>query len=696
MHTGGAMLKRASISFRLIGMILLLLTITCVALATINFTFSQRVLEKEIKTRTLPALASEVVSEVDRQIAAPATTLTALARHPLLQDWILQGEDPAKIPLIFQTGRNMIAVYGVGGVNVVLRDSLNFYELSGNVETVKKVDPAIDGWFFAFEKSGDPLWLNVHGPTDPQYANMAFINARIDHNGRFLGIVSVAMQIQELSQRLYSMRIGEKGSTFLVRRNGEIMLHPDSRLNGTSVRELPGFRDHATVALQERSSSFVTRNADGERIIIATQQLPVLNAVVFTVANQSEQLQEFDAILFYSVTASLIVLILGIALALLFVRTITRPLNQIIQYAGDVAAERKVPAPSLDAGSEIGELLTSVNTMVDSIAQRVREAQEKSAEARKQTELANAALEDSRRSERQVGDLIAAMLHASKEAESIAEEVAMASQKCVRELKRIGGQVLDNDQRVQGVAQTMRNMHQQVDSMITSAAIAQESAVTARASADKGRQTLTQAVGAIDTVNARTDALRAELERLGEKANAIGAILTVINDIADQTNLLALNAAIEAARAGEAGRGFAVVADEVRKLAEKTMQATGDVARNIKEIQSAAKDSIGGMTQTFESVRGATERSHEAGEELTAIVASVDASAMRVEDMAGVARQQNDTAQTITADVSRSSEVTSMLIADMEKMSDSMQSLAVRADDLRGLVEELIRSGAKK
>ena len=690
------MLKRTGISFRLIGMIVLLLATTCVALVAINFKFSQRILEKEIETRTLPALASEVVSEVDRQIAAPATTLTAMARHPLLQDWILQGEDPAKVPLIFQASRNLIATYGVGGVNVVLRDSLNFYELSGNRETVKKVDPAVDGWFFAFEKSGDPLWLNVHGPTDPQYANLAFINARIDHNGRFLGIVSVGMQIKDLSQRLYSMRIGSKGSTFLVRKNGEIMLHPDSRLNGTQVRELSGFRDYAAAALQEKRSSFITKNAAGDRIIVATEQLPVLNAVVFTVADESEQLQELNTVLFYSITASLIILALGIALALLFVRTITRPLNRIIQYAGEVAAGHKVSAPVLDAGSEIGELLASVNTMVDSIAQRVHEAQEKSVEARQQTELANAALEDSRRSERQVGDLIATMLHASKGAESIAEEVASASKECVRELEKIGGQVLENDQRVQGVAQTMRNMYDQVESMIASAATAKESAVTARASADKGRHTLTQVVGAINMVNTQSNTLRAELERLGEKADAIGAIMTVINDIADQTNLLALNAAIEAARAGEAGRGFAVVADEVRKLAEKTMTATGDVARNIKEIQSAAKDSIGGMAKTLDSVRGATERTHEAGQELTAIVASVDASALRVEDMAEVAREQNDTAQEITADVSRSNEVTSLIIADMEKMSASMQNLAARAGDLRGLVEKLAGSGAKK
>jgi methyl-accepting chemotaxis protein len=242
----------------------------------------------------------------------------------------------------------------------------------------------------------------------------------------------------------------------------------------------------------------------------------------------------------------------------------------------------------------------------------------------------------------------------------------------------------------------MRNMHNQVESMIASAATAKDSSIAAKVSADKGKQTLTQAVSAIDTVNKQTDTLRAELESLGEKANAIGAIMTVINDIADQTNLLALNAAIEAARAGDAGRGFAVVADEVRKLAEKTMLATGDVARNIKEIQNAAKDSIDGMARTLDSVREATARTHDSGEELMAIVASVDSSAILVEDMAEVARAQGNTAREITADVSGSNEVSSMIIADMKKMSASMQNLAARAGDLRVVVEELATGGGKK
>jgi methyl-accepting chemotaxis protein len=377
------------------------------------------------------------------------------------------------------------------------------------------------------------------------------------------------------------------------------------------------------------------------------------------------------------------------------VHTITRPLRRITKYAADVAAERNVTAPSLDTGGEIGELLASVNTMVDSIARRIRETREKSEETARQTNMARTALEESRMQERKVGDLVATMLHVSQEAQSIAEEVANASQECARNLKDVGGRVAENDQRIQSVVEIMQRMRNHAQSMIASATTATDSTVTAKKSAGKGDATLTQAVSAIDTVSAQTDALRGKLELLGEKAEAIGTIMTVINDIADQTNLLALNAAIEAARAGEAGRGFAVVADEVRKLAEKTMQATGDVARNITEIQNAAKGSIDGMGTTLAGVKEATERTRESGKELDAIVASVDASALRVQDIAGVAKEQDATVQEVIDAVARSSEATRTAVADIKDMTGSVQNLTTRATDLHRLVGELASTGSK-
>ncbi len=690
------MWKKASIGFRLNCMIVLLLFVTCAALILINATLSRRALEKEIITRTLPAMTSEVVAAVDRQLVAPATTLEAVARYPLFIEWLQNGEDPSKVPLIYQASKNIAQMHNASGINVVVRNSLNYYELSDGKENFKKVLPDVDGWFFDFEKSGSPLWVNIHGPNDPHYANLAFINRRIDDGkGNFLGIVSLGMKVQEFNERLAGMRIGEKGTTFLVRKNGEIMLHPDVARNGASVADLPGFAAFGPQALREKAMTFETVNGKGDKILVATREIPILDAVVFTEADASEMLAEINRAWMYSALAGLIILVLGFVLSTLFVRGITRPLRRIIRYAGDVAAERQTSVLPENMGGEIGELLASINMMVDSIAKRVKEIEDKSAEAEQQTVLANQALESSREKEQQVSELIATMLRVSREAEAIAEEVTGSSQHCARELEEVSRKVMENDERLVAVVESMNRMRESVDLMTRSAATAADSTVNAKSGANKGEQTLGQAINAIDDVNRQTDQLRGRLESLGDKAASIGQILTVISDIADQTNLLALNAAIEAARAGDAGRGFAVVADEVRKLAEKTMQATQEVDRNIKDIQQAAMASIEGMAGTLKSVEDATRMARESGEELRTIVDAVDESSSRVHDITQAAHEQNATTHGVIQAVEESHVTTGQTIDDMRNVSQSVQSLAARANDLQRLVEELAATGAR-
>ncbi len=687
------MWKKAGIGFRLNCIIVLLLVITCLSIIVINATLSRNALEKEIVTRTLPAMASEVVAAVDRQLVAPATTLEAMAQHPMLLRWLRDGEPQDEVPLVYQASRNIAKLHDATGVNVVVRKSLNYYELSGGKENFKKVLPDVDGWFFDFEKSGDPLWVNIHGPNDPHYANLAFINRRIDDGkGNFLGIVSIGMGVQEFNERLAEMRIGEKGATFLVRKNGEIMLHPDVNLNGKKLADLPGFAAFAAKALRDKSGTFEAKNAAGDKIWVATREIPILNAVVFSEANAPELLGDIDRAWMFSALAGLVILVLGFFFSAMFVRTITRPLRQIIQYAGDVAAERPVSVLPKDTGGEMGELLVSVNTMVDAIASRVREIQDKSGEAERQTDLARQALESSKDKERQVSGLIATMLRVSREAEAIAEEVAGASKGCATELEEVSRRVTESDEYLANVVQAMHRMQGQAETMTASAGTAAESTVNANASANKGDQTLQQAITAIEDVNHSADELRHRLESLGERAASIGRILTVISDIADQTNLLALNAAIEAARAGEAGRGFAVVADEVRKLAEKTMEATQEVDKNIKDIQKATEASLEGMTGTLRSVEQATQRAHESGSELRTIVSLVNESSSRVNDITRAAEDQKQGTLGVIDAVEKSRNITAGTVADMQKVSLSVRTLASRANDLRNLVEELARS----
>jgi methyl-accepting chemotaxis protein len=179
------------------------------------------------------------------------------------------------------------------------------------------------------------------------------------------------------------------------------------------------------------------------------------------------------------------------------------------------------------------------------------------------------------------------------------------------------------------------------------------------------------------------------MRHLSERAEAIGGVMTVITDIADQTNLLALNAAIEAARAGEAGRGFAVVADEVRKLAEKTMSATHEVGNSIRDIQQAAETNAEHVDGAARGVAQATQLVSESGEALTKIVSLSTESSHLISGIATAAEQQSATSEEINRAIEDVNTIVKETTDGMVQSADAIQELARMASELKTLLDRL-------
>ena len=244
------------------------------------------------------------------------------------------------------------------------------------------------------------------------------------------------------------------------------------------------------------------------------------------------------------------------------------------------------------------------------------------------------------------------------------------------------------------VAAAMEEIMETVMEVARNAEASRQAATEAKDSAGQGKSMVDAAVAAINEVAEFAKRLESEIGELDTQAGAIGQIISVINDIADQTNLLALNAAIEAARAGEAGRGFAVVADEVRKLAEKTMVATKEVETAIGTIQSRSKSAISSMEVTAKQVEKSTELSSQAGEALERIMEGIRDMVERVADIATVAGQQSSATEKVMQSVEEIAAIAEDADESAGQAAGATREMAELARDLLGVSNDFRDGGA--
>ena len=369
---------------------------------------------------------------------------------------------------------------------------------------------------------------------------------------------------------------------------------------------------------------------------------------------------------------------------------VSAPVRKITRYVRDVAGGKKDAVLDVHSRDDMGELAGSLRGMVEKQDQLMRESVEKADEARKKAEEAANAMEEARRAQQQAEQARRdGMISAAGQIEGVVDKLNVA-------INDIGAQVERSDEalshaasRLAETATAMEEMNSSVLEVAKNAGLAADVSTSTRQKATDGAAVVSQSVAGIQEVQSQSLALKDDMVQLDEHAKAINQIMSVISDIADQTNLLALNAAIEAARAGEAGRGFAVVADEVRKLAEKTMTSTIEVSNAIKAIQTSTDQSTQQVEQAVRNIAQATEFSNKSGESLQEILQMVEHTADEVRAIATASEEQSAASEEITRSIAEVNRITSSTSEAMREAAKGLESLRRRSQDLIRLIDEM-------
>lgn len=382
-------------------------------------------------------------------------------------------------------------------------------------------------------------------------------------------------------------------------------------------------------------------------------------------------------------------LFMGVFLMLALDKALLKPMRQLADYVEKVAESGGEARYEGEARFELAVLESAIMSMIDEMEQRTQLAQKEARQAVEKSREVDAALKKVRENEENVSNMLESMRQASVKAESISSEVLSAVQSLSTEVDQVSEGVNIQRERMASIATAMEEMNATVGEVARNASDAAVNASESSERASTGSTGVQRAVSSFDQIESRVLGLKDTMGQLGEKASSIGEVLNVITDIADQTNLLALNAAIEAARAGEAGRGFAVVADEVRKLAEKTMSATKEVETVIVSIQEAANDNVAAVESTADDITESTEASREARQFMDEIVSIVGETSGQVDSIATAAEEQFATSEEISRAVTDMNEIAVKSAEGMSSSADNLASITALISELDATVQAM-------